>query len=446
MERRIFIIGAGPTGLGAGYRLQEMGYRNWVIFEKNPIVGGLSASFIDSQGFTWDIGGHVLFSHYEQFDQILEKLIGNNFIEHERESWIWLLGRFVPYPFQNNIRYLPFGPMMECLVGLAFAASAPRGSDFESWILATFGEGVGNYFMLPHNRKVWASDLRQLSSSWIADRISVPSFWRIFFNILLRRDDISWGPNNRFKFPKKGGTKAIFDAFVPYIGEHLKLNKKVVSVDISSKRITFDDGVEENYEVLINTSPLDEFICNAKGVPDKITDAARRLRYTSGVIVGVGIKRPCPSKKCWIYFPWDHLPFYRVTYFSNYSPQNVPGWDYYSLMCETSVFQGEPRNACHIEAETIRGLKTSGLLNEVDERHIISTYRIDVERSYPVPAINRDGELAIIQRFLMENGIYSRGRFGAWKYEIGNMDHSVMQGIETVDFILQGRKERIWSL
>jgi UDP-galactopyranose mutase len=27
-------------------------------------------------------------------------------------------------------------------------------------------------------------------------------------------------------------------------------------------------------------------------------------------------------------------------------------------------------------------------------------------------------------------GVCSRGRFGAWRYEVGNMDHSVAQGVE----------------
>ena len=39
-SKRVVIIGAGPTGLGAAYRLHELGYDNWVLYEKSDGVGG----------------------------------------------------------------------------------------------------------------------------------------------------------------------------------------------------------------------------------------------------------------------------------------------------------------------------------------------------------------------------------------------------------------------
>ena len=64
--------------------------------------------------------------------------------------------------------------------------------------------------------------------------------------------------------------------------------------------------------------------------------------------------------------------------------------------------------------------------------------------SYPVPTVGRDAALGTIQPWLREQGIYSRGRFGAWLYEIGNMDHSAMQGVEFVDHVLHGEPETVW--
>jgi len=45
---------------------------------------------------------------------------------------------------------------------------------------------------------------------------------------------------------------------------------------------------------------------------------------------------------------------------------------------------------------------------------------------------------------LMQQGIYSRGRFGAWRYEIGNMDHSVLMGVEAANHVVSGEKELVF--
>ncbi|MDQ3979703.1 MAG: hypothetical protein M3314_09140, partial [Actinomycetota bacterium] len=46
--------------------------------------------------------------------------------------------------------------------------------------------------------------------------------------------------------------------------------------------------------------------------------------------------------------------------------------------------------------------------------------------------------------WLRSQDIWSRGRFGAWLYEIGNMDHSAMQGVEFVNQVLLGEPETVW--
>src|SRR3954471_2926387 len=79
MEPKIVIIGAGPTGLGAAYRLKELGYKNFQLYDRLPYIGGLASSFTDSAGFTWDIGGHVMFSHYKYYDNVFDRLMGDQY-------------------------------------------------------------------------------------------------------------------------------------------------------------------------------------------------------------------------------------------------------------------------------------------------------------------------------------------------------------------------------
>jgi len=84
---RHLIIGAGPTGLGAAWRLEQRGIRDWLILEAGDTPGGLAQSVVDDHGFTWDLGGHVQFSHYELFDQLMDELLGvDGWLYHDRES------------------------------------------------------------------------------------------------------------------------------------------------------------------------------------------------------------------------------------------------------------------------------------------------------------------------------------------------------------------------
>ena len=444
---KIIIIGAGPTGLGAAHRLNELGHTNWIIHERNGHVGGLAASFKDKKRFTWDVGGHVLFSHYEYFDRLIESLLADDYYSHLRESWIWLLNKWVPYPFQNNIRYLPEDALQECLEGLREVAKTHSNSskNFAEWIQSTFGSGISKYFMTPYNRKVWGVPLEMMDKNWIAERVSVVDIERIERNIRENRDDINWGPNNKFKFPKFGGTGAIFEKLASKFRDRIVLNSSLVSIDTGKKEVLFSDGRKESYDILINTSPLDSFVKKLIPANEAIIDASKGLVHNGGLIVGLGFKRKESSSKCWMYFPQSDSPFYRVTNFFRYSPYNVPNGDvdrYFSLMCETTYSDYKKINKYEIIQETVQGLVHSKMISNEDREHIVSKYMIDIDYSYPVPTLERDKALKTIIPFLERQDIYSRGRFGFWKYEVGNMDHSVMQGVELVDRLLLGKEEK----
>ena len=166
------------------------------------------------------------------------------------------------------------------------------------------------------------------------------------------------------------------------------------------------------------------------------------------MFVGIGVADPCPSTKCWMYFPESDSPFYRVTYLSNYSPKMTPDpGATFRCLPRFRVLPSRRRIANDVIDRTIKGMVSSKLLtSEQAEHKIVSRQFLHVPYSYPVPTVGRDRALATIHPWLIERGIYSRGRFGAWRYEIGNTDHSVMMGVEVADILVQGTPERTWAL
>src|SRR5204862_7692901 len=105
----------------------------------------------------------------------------------------------------------------------------------------------------------------------------------------------------------------------------------------SKRRITFADGQELRYEHLINTAPL-QWLCKSIGDPG--LSATEGLKSSTVHVIGIGMRGQPPEsiqKKCWMYFPDANCAFYRVTVFSNYSPNNVPSpGSTWSLMAEVS--------------------------------------------------------------------------------------------------------------
>jgi protoporphyrinogen oxidase len=441
------IIGAGPTGLGAATRLDELGRADWLLIEGAARAGGLASSFVDARGFTWDIGGHVQFSHYDYFDDAMDKFLGKEgWLHHERQCWVWMRDRFIPYPFQNNIRHLPPDDLEKCLDGLvdlARTGTVTPPANFREWIFATFGAGLAEVFMLPYNFKVWAYPPELMNCKWVGERVAVTDLKRVLRNLVRGTDDISWGPNNTFRFPLRGGTGAVWRAAADRLpAERMLFETAITSIDMPRRRITASNGEVYEYAQLISTLPLGELI-RLTG-QDQLTETARRgLLYSSSNIVGIGLRGAAPEalkKMCWLYFPEDNCAFYRVTVFSNYSPHNVPeGGPYWSLMAEVSESPHRPVDQARMAQQVIDGMLATKLIARRED--IVSTWQYRAHHGYPTPGLERDAALAEILPVFEPAQIYPRGRFGLWKYEVSNQDHCFMQGVEIVERLVNGQPE-----
>jgi protoporphyrinogen oxidase len=443
---RIAIVGAGPCGLACARELDRLGFHDWLLFERELEAGGSAASVVDAQGFTWDLGGHVVFSHYGEFDSLLGDVLGDEVYEHERSSFIRLGERWVPYPFQNNLRHLDPDIALECLLGLIDAPGANGHVDFGSWMQATFGTGITRHFMRPYNRKVWMTAPEEMSASWIAERVSVVDYRRALRSFVLGVDDVGWGPNSTFAFPKTGGTGEIYRRVAARLGERVRFAQELIELDPERLELRFADGTSECADVVVSTVPIDVLVERLARAPSDVKEAASSLRHTSVSVVGVGYEAPLHDDRCWFYFPDSETPFYRVTNFAKYSPANVRGADvgrYSSYLTETAHDPGAPVDRERLIRRVRGSLRGAGFVDAADA--VVSEELIEVDYAYPVPTLTRDRALATIQPWLEQRRIYSRGRFGSWRYEIGNMDHAVKMGIDVARRLVEGSPEELWA-
>jgi hypothetical protein len=90
--------------------------------------------------------------------------------------------------------------------------------------------------------------------------------------------------------------------------------------------------------------------------------------------------------------------------------------------------------------EALQGCLNTGMAPP--DAELVSVFHRRLERGYPTPSLERDTALKAMLPVLKDKySVWSRGRFGAWTYEVANQDHSVMQGVQAVDSILFGAPE-----
>ena len=344
---------------------------------------------------------------------------------------------------------LPKDDQVKCLDGMIDAAleyrvANTKPKDFDEWIVRMMGVGVADIFMRPYNYKVWAVPTTDMQCSWLGERVAAPNVKAVVKNVVLNKTAGNWGPNATFRFPAEGGTGGIWIAVANTIpkqntrfGEHGTVSK----VDADAKKVTLKDGTTVKYQKLISTMSVD-FLAEAMQSQElkSLTDG---LFYSTTHVIGVGIRGERPERigdKCWLYFPEADCPFYRATIFSNYSPHNQPEASkklatlqladgskpksseaaegpYWSIMIEVSESSKKPVDRANLLKDSIQGLINTEMLKPTDE--IVSTYHRAFDHGYPTPSLERDGVLKDLLPKLQEKDIWSRGRFGSWKYEVG---------------------------
>jgi hypothetical protein len=113
-------------------------------------------------------------------------------------------------------------------------------------------------------------------------------------------------------------------------------------------------------------------------------------------------------------------------------------------MTETSYSSYKPTPRRGLPEKVEAGLRAAGVVEGRPE--VASLHLEDIPYAYPVPTLERDRALKTAQGWLMDFDILSRGRFGSWKYEIGNMDHAVKMGVDAAVWALEQRPEELWTL
>ena len=208
-----------------------------------------------------------------------------------------------------------------------------------------------------------------------------------------------WGSNHLFRFPQRGGTGVVWRTLAHQLNlrhpGQICMKRRAVYLDTVGHKVRFSDGELICYARLLSTIPLDSLV-QSSDLAEELGPALADLKHTSTHVIGIGLHGRAPDsliRKNWIYFPDAKYPFYRVTVFSHYSPQNVPDPQcQWSLLTEVSESPYAPVDGSTIIERVVQGLISAEFIADYAKVHHVWHRRL--EYGYPTPSLGRDQKLS----------------------------------------------------
>ncbi len=183
----VVVLGAGPAGLGAAYRLAGRNAFDVTVVERSDRVGGNAGSF-EFKGLQVDYGSHRL--HPSCRPDILadiRSMIGEELLDRPRHGRILIKGRWVHFPLKaaDLVLNLP----ISFSAGAALDAvrkpfSKPGTESFAQVLEAGLGKTICREFYFPYAEKIWGVSPDALDGEQARRRVSASSIWKMMRKVL----------------------------------------------------------------------------------------------------------------------------------------------------------------------------------------------------------------------------------------------------------------------
>lgn len=215
---RVVILGAGPAGVGAAYRLRELDRASVTVLEQRDAVGGNAGSF-ELDGQRLDYGSHRLHPACEpEILDTIRSLLGDDLVLRPRHGRIRLHEKWIHFPlkpvdlFLRTERRFAAGALRDAFswrsVREAASSRSVRkaaGDDtFSSVLLESLGPTICHSFYFPYARKIWGRDPEDLSAVQARKRVSAHSFAKLLRKVLDRVPGLRRGESGFFYYPRNG--------------------------------------------------------------------------------------------------------------------------------------------------------------------------------------------------------------------------------------------------
>lgn len=416
VNKRVYILGAGMTGLAAGL------VSGLPVYEAAAAPGGICSSYYirpgseerlstapaDGEAYHFELGGgHWIFGGDPAVLRFIRSLTPVK--TYQRRSSVFFAGQqlYVPYPLQNHLSYL--GPEIAAKA-LQEMLTAPKGNP--KTMADVFSQSFG-----PTLTETFFGPFHELYTAGLWTRIAPQDGYKSPVNISLALQGAFGqtppvGYNATFVYPEAG-----LNTLAQRMADRCQVGygKKVVQINAGQKTVEFADGARLPYDTLISTLPLNKALAMAGLAVTEPADP-----YTSVLVLNIGAVRGphCPPDH-WLYNPATQAGFHRVGFYSNVDPSFLPqsartNNNRVSIYVERAYPGGEQPAVETIKAYAevvVKELQAWGFIGEAE---VVDPTWIDVAYTWAWP--NSQWRAKAL-KCLEEHQIFQVGRYGRWIFQ-----------------------------
>jgi protoporphyrinogen oxidase len=336
---RVAVLGAGPAGLGAAWRLRQANRAAVTVVEQHSSPGGNAGSF-EFAGLNVDYGSHRL--HPASDPAILadlRQLLGDDLLDRPRHGRIRLRGRWIHFPLKPVDLMLRLDPGFALGSAVDALTKPLRGAatrdTFASVLRTNLGPTICDHFYFPYARKIWGRDPDELSGIQARRRVGAGSVGKLIRKVLAQVPGLKKPGTGRFYYPRGGFgqiSQAIADRAAS-LGAEMRYGRKVTSLEaptasrpswiVGTTGAAGEEALEADY--LWSTLPIPLIARIATGVStDTARDAAAKLSYRSMILVYLELPIDQFTEFDAHYFPGADVKITRLSEPKNYAARREP--------------------------------------------------------------------------------------------------------------------------
>jgi protoporphyrinogen oxidase len=460
-KSHVVILGGGPAGMSAAWRLSALGIQTTVI-ERDSAVGGMGKT-IQVGGYAVDYGPHTF--HVRETEEsrtiheAIKPLFGDDPLVLTRGTRVLLRGKEYIYPLEMIQVLTGVSPLLSARIVIDYLLATIKSTlappkkehSVEEWGVRNLGRTLYDLCFGIYSERVWGLPTSQISSKQ-AQRVAKLNLK----NIILRTLGIKADPATyftKYMYPRKG-ISVLFENMADAVrksGNCILLNSTVVRLEREGERVRRviykRDGREETIECdgIISTLPLPMLVDLIQpSLPSAVVAHAKKLRYRSLKLIYIALKRDKLTDYHWVYLLDEQFRVNRMSEQKNVSPEMIPSGR--TVLCiELSCWRDEPVWKASDEDIYRIALKDMMAMGYgITEQEVEDYFVTDIATAYPVYELNfEDHLIPALEGVHAVSNLLTIGRHGLFLNN--SMDDNVLLGMKVGDQIAaRGFDSQAW--